>query len=195
MKALRSFETSVIIYQSTRRTIPLDLSLQQHCCENLKCRFNFFNSCVWITGSCSHLIFRKYFWIVMLKLDRTVDSVCCTEGLVWRRYSRRLEMVRDYYCWHSILLRAVLQGLHWLMQFVILGFTEVRTNFCNDRFWKGSADSMPFQALLPSGICNRCLLWGLELSNSCAMRSVQHKLLIGFVLLRVILLSAGTCCW
>ena len=186
MKALRSFETSVIIYQSTRRTIPLDLSLQQHCCENLKCRFDFFNSCVCVAGG--RKVFTFDFPEVLLNCDAETGSNC---GL--SRYSRRLEMVRDYYCWHSIMLPAVQQGLHWLMQFVILGFTEVRTNFENDRFWKGSADSMRFQALLPSGICNRCLLWGLELSNSCALLSAQHKLLIGFALL--ILLSAGTCCW
>jgi len=35
MKALRSFETSLTVYQSTRRNLIEDLKLQQHCCENL----------------------------------------------------------------------------------------------------------------------------------------------------------------
>jgi hypothetical protein len=36
MKALRCFETSVAVYQSTQRNIPEDLNFQQYRCENLK---------------------------------------------------------------------------------------------------------------------------------------------------------------
>ena len=36
MKAKWSFETSVTICQTTRRTIPVELNLHQHCCEKLK---------------------------------------------------------------------------------------------------------------------------------------------------------------
>ena len=38
INALRFFETSLDIYQSTRRNIPEDLNLERHRCENLKSR-------------------------------------------------------------------------------------------------------------------------------------------------------------
>ena len=37
---LRSFETSVIGYQSTRRNNPENINLQQHSAETVKCRSN-----------------------------------------------------------------------------------------------------------------------------------------------------------
>ena len=42
-KVLRSFETSVAVYQYARRKIPKHLELQQHCCANFE-TYNFFLS-------------------------------------------------------------------------------------------------------------------------------------------------------
>jgi hypothetical protein len=45
LKATQLSETSVVIYQSTRRNIPEDLNLQQHRCENLK---SLYSNQIWL---------------------------------------------------------------------------------------------------------------------------------------------------
>jgi hypothetical protein len=46
MEAVRSSETSVEIYCSTKRFIPKERLLRDHCCENLK-----FNTCLLVANS------------------------------------------------------------------------------------------------------------------------------------------------